>query len=88
MATGKKKKLLKDVAVSFVSGLTLCFQNHMCARGTVSFSSPLARGQGTSRLVNTLVLKDGPLWQEGEKTVRSVAQVTLVDETITSQDRF
>lgn len=64
---GKKQKLLKDVAVSLVSGLTLCFQNHVCARGTVGFSSPLARGQGTSGLVNTLVLKDIPVWQEGER---------------------
>lgn len=64
---GKKKKLLKDVAAALLSGLTLCFQSLMCARGTVSFSSPLARGQGTSRLVNALVLKGSPLWQEGER---------------------
>lgn len=67
MAMGKEKKLLKDVAVPLVSGLTLRFQNHMCARGTDSFSSPLARGQGTSRLVNALVLRESPLWQEGER---------------------
>lgn len=45
----RKKKPLKDVAVSLVSGLTLCFQNRMCARGTVGSSSPLAGGQGTSK---------------------------------------
>lgn len=42
-------------------------------RGAQSASVLLSgppRGQGTSRLVNVLVLKDRPLWQEGCSTGR------------------